>query len=405
MYGVNYAPELTGIGKFTGDMCEWLASQGHSVRMVTAPPYYPQWAVGEGFSAWRWKREQRSGVDVWRCPLWVPSHPRGLTRLVHLMSFALSSLPVMLLQCFWRPSLVLVVEPPLFCAPACAITARLSRAKAWLHIQDYEVDAAFDMGLLKGRRLRQLVSKAEGWLMRRFDRVSSISGRMVERGESKGVDPARMVLFPNWVDISSIRPSESTYRQELGIASGAVVTLYSGNMGGKQGLEVLAQAARSFAGDDKMYFVFCGDGSAKANLVQQCAGLSNVTFLPLQPLERLGELLSMADIHVLPQRADAADLVMPSKLTGMMASGRPVIACAPQGTELASVVQDRAECGIVVAPEDSTVLVAALRELAADPDRRVQFGRNARQYAERELDREAVLRKFEQRVLDCIAGK
>jgi len=394
LYSINFAPELTGIGKYTGEMAAWLAQRGHDVRVITAPPYYPQWQVGQGFSARRYVRQTWQGVQVFRVPLWVPQQPGGLKRLLHLASFAVSSLPVLLAQWRWKPDVVWLVEPPLMCAPAAVLLARLRGARAWLHVQDYEVDAAFDLGLVKGRWLRGAVQAAERWLMRRFDRVSTISGRMMERALRKGVAPERLVSFPNWVDISSIHPrmAGGTYRADLGVAPDQVVALYSGNMGTKQGLEVLADAARRCAGDARLLFVFCGNGSGRPALQQACAGLPNVRFLDLQPQERLGDLLTMADIHLLPQRADAADLVMPSKLTGMLASGRPTVATAHPGTELAQVVQG---VGLLVPPEDGAALAQAVATLAADAPLRTQLGLAARQYAELRLQRDAVLAAFE----------
>ena len=79
IYGLNHAPEPTGIGKFTGEMAAWLAARVHQVRVVTAPPYYPAWQVGAGYSGWRWRRERVEGAEVYRCPLYVPARPRGLT--------------------------------------------------------------------------------------------------------------------------------------------------------------------------------------------------------------------------------------------------------------------------------------------------------------------------------------
>ena len=110
IYGINYAPELTGIGKYSAEMAEWLAARGHSVSVVTAPPYYPQWRVHDGYRAGRYAREERAGVSVRRAPLWVPARPGGVKRLLHLASFALSSLPS-LLRAAGRPDVILVVEP------------------------------------------------------------------------------------------------------------------------------------------------------------------------------------------------------------------------------------------------------------------------------------------------------
>lgn len=408
IYGLNYTPELTGIGKYTGEMAASLAAQGHEVRVVTAPPYYPAWRVEAGYHAWAYRQELIDGVAVSRCPLWVPSHPGGAKRLIHLASFALSSLPVLVRQCFWRPDVVWVAAPAFFCAPGAWLAARLCGAKAWLHIQDYEVDAAFDLGLLKGQRLRRIVTALERWMLRRFDVVSTISGRMLGRARDKGVAEPRAVLFPNWVDVSSISPARrgEAIRSALQIPAAAVVALYSGNMGAKQGLELLAQAAalchQGALDQAGVVFVLCGNGAGKADLMAQCAGLPNVRFMDLLPVEGLGELLGMADIHLLPQRADAADLVMPSKLTGMLASGRPVVATAAPGTELAAVVHG---CGVVVAPGDAAAMARAVQDLAADAPRRSALGSAARAYAEMHLGKAAVLQGFEARLTELMCKK
>jgi colanic acid biosynthesis glycosyl transferase WcaI len=405
-YGINFAPELAGIGKYTGEMAQWLASAGHEVRVITAPPYYPAWKVGAGYSSRQYRSEMWRGVQVMRAPLWVPHQPGGLKRLLHLGSFALSSLPVLLAQWRWKPDVVWVVEPPLMCAPAAVAFAALRGAKSWLHIQDYEVDAAFDLGLIKGHTLKRMVQHGERWLIRRFDRVSTISGRMMDRALAKGVAAERVLHFPNWVSISGITPLDepSVYRAELGLGPDAVVALYSGNMGNKQGLETLAEAARLLQEDKRIQLVFGGNGSGRADLQARCEGLTNVRFLDLQPIERLNQWLGLADVHLLPQRADAADLVMPSKLTGMLASGRAVLATAQPGTELCRVVAQDAACGLVVPPENPTAMAEALRALAADPARRAEFGANGRRYAEAEMSQDVILRRFETQLRDLGEG-
>lgn len=403
VYGINFAPELTGIGKYSAEMAAWLAAAGHEVRVVTAPPYYPKWAVWPGYNAGRYSTEEWQGVTVFRAPVWVPRRPTGLTRVIHLASFALASIPALLAQWRWRPDVVWLAEPPLFCAPAAVAFAWLVSAKAWLHIQDYEVDAAFDLGLLKGQWARRLVMGGERWLMRRFDRVSTISERMLQRARDKGVDPSRLVALPNWVDVSAIRPLNhaSPYRAELGIRDDAIVALYSGNMGGKQGLEVLAEAAALLKTAPGIVFVLCGTGSGRADLMARCGGLPNVKFIELQPLERLGDLLGLADIHLLPQRADAADLVMPSKLTGMLSSGRAVIGTAHPETELGKVVM---QCGALVPPDDAKALADRIEWLAGQPELRREMGLKARHYAETRIAKDAVLAQFDRDLQACRAA-
>jgi colanic acid biosynthesis glycosyl transferase WcaI len=414
IHGLNFAPELVGVGKYTGEMAEWLAARGHEVRAVTAPPFNPEWKVAPGFSPWRYSREGCSpssapvenvrkfpatgGLTVLRCPLWVPRRPSGAKRIFHLASFALASFLVMLRQVFWKPEVVLVVEPTLFCLPAALITGRFCQAKTWLHVQDFEADAGFDLGLLKSGLLQPPIEWLEKKSMSAFDRVSTISEKMLATLASKGVARSACRLFPNWVDTGAIVPLErpSALRAQLGISTGEIVALYAGTMGRKQGLEILAEAARQLSGREGLRFVFCGEGPGKLILSDLTGHLANVQWIPLQPFARLNDLLNLADIHLLPQKADAADLVMPSKLTGMLASGRPVVATSRPGTQLAEVVRGR---GIVVEPGDATEFARAIEQLADDPALRERLGRNAREYALSELQKESILSRLEQELL------
>ena len=410
--GINFFPEPVGVGKYTGEMASWLAARGHEVRIVTSPPHYPQWRVLPEYRAWKYSRERHpvrdnlehlSGnplpsaakMEVFRCPIWVPRSPNGLRRLLYPASFGLSSWLAMLRQIAWRPDVALLVEPTLFCSFQALLVARLSGAKAWLHVQDFEVDAAFELGDFSSPVVRQLAQAAERFLMRRFDRVSSISGRLVERLIAKGVNAPQCLLFPNWVDTSAIYPlpGPSPLRQKFGIPDQAIVALYSGNMGKKQGLELLADASHQLAPRrPDIQFVFCGEGSYRDTFSRLAGESRNVMFLPVQPADRLNDLLNLADIHLLPQRANAADLVMPSKLTGMLASGRAVVATASAGSQLFTVLDGR---GMLTPPGNVNAFVSAVIRLADDRDLRRQLGEEARKYAIRRLQRDEILGKFE----------
>lgn len=392
--GINFAPELTGIGKFTGEMAAWLAARGHEVRAVAAPPYYPQWRVSKLYDRRVWRAETIAGVRVMRCPLYVPAVQTGARRVVHLASFAATSLPIALAWgTAWRPHATIAVVPTLMSAPAAWLAARLAGGLAWLHLQDFEVDAAFDLGLLP-KKLAHPALAVERTLLRRFDAVSTISEAMLERLAGKGVAAGRRVLFPNWTDLAAVAPhaDDGRLRRTLGIAPGTVIALYSGNMGGKQGLDIVVDAARLLAARSDIRFVLCGTGGTRPVLERQAAGLANVSFVDLQPLDRLGDLLAFADIHMLPQRAEAADLVMPSKLGGMLASGRPVVAAAGPDTQLARALEG---CGRIVPPGDACAFAAAIAALADDPEGRHAAAVTARAVAERDWDRDAVLARFE----------
>jgi len=414
IYGLNAAPELTGIGKYTGEMASWMAARGHQVHVVSAPPYYPAWSIRAGYRNSFHTERPHPNLTLHRCPLYVPSTPSGLRRMLHLASFALASTPVVLYQAAFQPDIVFTVEPTFFGAPGALLAASLAQAPAWLHVQDFEVDAAFDLGLLPAKGpLHRLALALEKLFTQRFDRVSSISHNMVERAISKGVLRSQAVLFPNWVDTAAIHPlppeTSNPYREDLGL-NGKVVVLYSGNMGNKQGLELLAPLASSFARsspeiDPAIHFLFCGDGAFRPQLERLVGDLPNVTLLPLQPLDRLNHLLNAADIHLLPQRAGAADLVMPSKLTGMLSSGRPVVATAAPSTRLAHVIAgtDTApSLGLVVPTDDLPALHNAIKLLASTPSLRSSLGANGRSYAVNHLGSEQVLLQFEQALVEVV---
>ena len=397
IHSANFAPEPTGIGKYSGEMAEWLAAQGHEVRVVAAPPYYPAWKIDEAYRWPAWRHEVWRGVRVWRAPLWVPRKPGGLKRVLHLCTFALSSAPVMLRQALWRPDVVLTVAPALVCAPTGWLTARLSGALAWLHVQDFEVDVALQMGLLKGEIFGRAIRAAESALLKRFDVVSTISERMRQHLQSKGVAPQSTHLFVNWANVESIKPLTlpSSYRAELGLAATTRVALFSGTLSAKQGLMVIPQAARLLAHRHDVLFVVCGSGAMQPELEQAARTLPNLRLLPLQPLERLGDLLGLADVHLLPQSQEAEDLVLPSKLTGMLASGRPVVATCRADTELAAVV---GQFGQVVPPGDARALAQAVTDLLADPERRQVLGERARAHALLHLARDGVLQALVRRM-------
>ncbi len=393
LLGLNFAPELIGVGKYTGEFAAWLTERGHQVRVITAPPYYPEWQVGRGYSRCGYRREVVAGAATLRCPLWVPRQPTPAKRVLHLLSFAISSLPPTLWQALrWRPDVVWTVEPTALTAPTALLAARLAGARACLHVQDLELEAACELCMLRRGRLHRALRVGYGWLLRRFDLVSTISQRMRRELARTGLSAERLCRFPNWVDTGTIRPVDqpSQLRRALGFDADQVVVLYAGNMGEKQGLEGLAAVADRLAANPRIQFVLCGAGAIRPRLERLMAGRPNVHLLPLQPCERLNELLNLADIHVLPQRRGAASFALPSKLGGMLASGRPFVVQA-EGGELARAADAG---GIAVAPGDPASMADAILALATDTRRRQRLGQRGRRFAEGHLDRELIIASY-----------
>jgi colanic acid biosynthesis glycosyl transferase WcaI len=395
IHGLNFNPEIVGIGKYTGELAEWLAQSGHEVRVITTPPYYPNWKVQPPYKGWQYKTETWQGVKIIRCPLWVPQKPSGVTRILHLLSFSFSSFPALLGQLRWKPDVILNVSPTLFSAPFTLFTAGLTKAKSWLHIQDFELDAASNLGMIKpGSVINKLATSWEKSVLTGFEIVSSISTRMVSLLISKGVSTEKVLLFPNWVDTEAIYPLKkqgNSYRIMMGITDDQTVVLYSGNMGYKQGLDLIIETAKLLEDNNQIVFLMCGNGAGRPALEIQAQDLKNIKFLDLQPLERLNELLNAADIHLLPQQANAADLVMPSKLSGMMASGKPIIATANPETELAEVVN---QIGIVIPPNDPDSAMDAILRLTGSPELQAEYGVKSREMVCINWSRKTVLESF-----------
>ncbi len=365
IHAMNFSPEVIGAGRYTGELAEYLATDGHSVEVVTAPPHYPGWHVRPPYRAWRYRRETRKGVRVLRCPILLHRRGAGIWRLLAPLSFAASAAPAVVWRILCsRPHVVVCIEPTLFSAPAALLAARLVGARAVLHVQDLEVDAAFAVGHLPDGVFRRLADGFERFLLRRFGAVVTISGRMGARLLEKGAHADRLHLVRNWVDTTRIRPvhGRNAFREALGLGKEAVVVLYAGQIGPKQGLRSVLDAARQFAGGGKVHFVVAGDGPVKDQLVRDYGGAQNIHFLPLQPEEKLCELLNLADIHMLPQASGVADLVLPSKLGGMLASRGQLVVAAEPGTELHDILAGHA---VLVPPGDADAVADGVRRVLA----------------------------------------
>ncbi len=394
LYGINYSPELTGIGKYSGEMARWLAEQGHDVRVVTAPPYYPDWKTWQGYSSWRFSKRQEEGVTVIRCPLYVPSKPTALKRLLHLASFSLSSSLAVLAQLRWKPDLLVLVVPTLFCAPQALLLAKLTGAKSVLHIQDYEVDALFGLGIAQGNGLKRFAFAIERAVLRAFDRVSTISSGMLRRAQEKGVAEARLRFFPNWSETSRFQnvPRSAALLARLGVDPGKRVLLYSGNIGEKQGLEGVVEAAERLSSRTDLVFLIVGEGAGKARLLSlvQQKGLSNVVFAPLQPYEDLPALLASADCHLVIQKRGAADAVLPSKLTNILAVGGNAVITADPETSLGLLCAEFPGIAVQVEPESVDALIEGIEaSLAVSGKNSIASG-----YAGEYLDKDRILPRF-----------
>ncbi len=397
IYGINYAPELTGIGKYTGEMGAWLAKNGHTVDVITATPYYPMWKAQEGYSNRWWRTETRDGARIFRCPLYIPANVTSSKRILHEFSFVAAMIPVWFKTLFQKKrDIVIVISPPFHLGMLPLLYARVKGAKLITHIQDLQVDAAKDLGMIKNKRFLNIMFGMEKFILQRSNAISTISPGMQKKIESKGIASSRIIMFPNWVDEHAITPlsKSQSLREAFGLSSSDKVVLYSGNVGEKQGLEIILTVAKQFINRPEIHFVITGNGGGKEKLMAGAreAGLTNVHFFPLQPYEKLSALLATADVHLVLQKKSATDLVMPSKLVSILAAGGLAIVTALPGSTLYQVI-DEHQAGILIEPENATALQAGIEKaLAGNME---QYKTNARRYAEQFLSKENIMKQWE----------
>jgi colanic acid biosynthesis glycosyl transferase WcaI len=399
LVSLNYAPEKVGIGPFSAGLAEGLAAAGHSVEVIAGHAYYPQWKRYEQFVGKGWCSSVENGVRVLRCPHYVPAKPTGAKRLIHLTSFGLAIFGPVLSRVLRpraeRPELVICVAPALFSVPGAWLLACLTGAKLWIHIQDFEVEAAFATGLFKGGAIGWFARGLERLLLRLADRISSISPQMCAKLREKGVAADQIVELRNWANAPGVDPDKGqSYREKWGL-EGKRVVLYSGTIANKQGIEIIGVVAQMLQDDPEIVFVVCSEGPNRQALEEATRHLSNVHFYGLQPAENLSQLLALASVHIMPQISGAADLVLPSKLANMLASGRPVVATADEGTALYDEVQG---CGLSVSPGDAEGVVAAIRRILSDPELDAAFRAEALNRARLRWSYKGVLDTLEREV-------
>ena len=393
IYGINYSPELTGIGKYSGEMADWFSSNGNEVKVITAPPYYPEWKIHENFNNF-FKKERKSNIEVLRCPLYVPSKPNTIKRLIHLITFSLSSFLPIIFSAFWKPDIIIQVVPTFFCSIQTIILSKISKSKSIIHIQDFEVDAMFSISSTRGRIFRKLAFWIESKILKSFDYVSTISSGMMEKAKNKGVSQHKIIFLPNWTDINDFInvQRDNEVLLELGIDPNKKNVLYSGNMGEKQGLEIVIHVAKEMEDIENVQFIMIGEGSAKDRLkkLRDSTDAKNVIFLPLQPYEILPKILASCDCHLVIQKSAASDLVLPSKLVNILAAGGNCVTTALKTTSLGRLFSENNNLGVLVSPESVSELKNGILK-AINMD---QPNLHAKRYAIENLDKEIILSNF-----------
>lgn len=390
LIGGNFYPEPIGIGKYNGEMIDWLAQNGYDCTVVTSYPYYPQWKVQQPYSKRPlWYRKEvkyfkpfyETNISIYRCPQYVPKIPTGSKRMLNGLTFFISSFLIIFSLLFKKKfDYIISVVPSFETGLLAIIYKKIKGGKFLYHIQDLQIDAAKDLNLLKSKPLLDTLFTIERYILKKADVVSSVSPGMMEKVTLKC--GRRVQFFPNWVDNTIIYPqaNKAAFKEEFDFKPSDRIILYSGAIGEKQGLENILYAAESFREQSNVKFVICGSGPYLANLhvLTKKLNLGNVMFLPTQPVEKLNHFLNMADLHLIIQKANATDLVMPSKLTNILAVGGVPVVTAIQPSSLYQLITEH-NLGLIAVPDDVISLVLAIQKGIDMDTSEMSF--NAKQYA------------------------
>ena len=395
VWGINYAPEAAGIAPYNVALCEYLSAAGHQVHMLTTFAYYPEWtklSADEG----RWFRtDDVRGVPVHRCWHYVPRKVSSLKRIVHEGTFVLTSfLRGLTLP---RPDVIFVASPPLLLGAAAWLLGKLRRAPCVFHVQDLQPDAAVGLGMLKPSTFTRLLYLLEAFAYEKAARVSGISQGILHAFRQKGVPEAKQVLFPNGFrtpDLSGL-PAPGRWRAKQGFAPDDFLAVYGGNVGMKQGLEILIEAA-ALLKEKRVRLVICGSGAARARIQADIERrrLPNLTLLPMQSDEDFRERMVDTDLCLITQQRGTGQYFFPSKLLSALAFACPTLAVADDDSELATALKDGG-FGVRVSPEQPAELAAELDRLARlDPGELRRMGEAGRAFGQ-QFAFEKVLPDFE----------
>ena len=398
---INYWPEVTGIGAFTTYRAEHLAAAGHSVEVCTAFPYYPNWKVAAEYRGKLASNEERKGVRIFRSYAYVPNPVTALKRIVHEASFIASSMIRAVVR--KRPDVLLVISPPLGLAVPAILLSRLWKTPYVFDVEDLQPDSAADLGMLPSWALK-LLYKLEKEAYRHAGLVTTLTPSMRQRIVEKGIPENKVELIEPRMDdsLTGISPQEAlAFRQKYGLDDKFLVT-YSGNMGVKQGLDVIVDAAAMNSLDDSMLFLFVGNGTDCDRIRRRATQmkLHNARFLPVLDETDFRGLIAASGICLVTQQQSVSEVAFPSKIVTYLAASRPIVASVNPNSEVARITQESG-AGKVVQAEDAKALSAAIHELRNEDLR--ELGENARTYASLRWSSARVLGHLEQR-LCAVAG-
>lgn len=391
--GVNYYPEDTAIGLYSTQMTEYLALKGYKINVITGFPYYPQWKISEDYKKKPiFYKELKNNITIYRYKQYVPKKPTFLKRILHLIDFTLGSL----INCFKikKTDLVIAIVPFTSAVFLGWILKKRLKAKLWTHIQDFEFDAALQSGVSKkdNNLLFRGLFKLERALLNTSDVNSTISQLMLNKLKIKS--NSKPYYFPNWINIKTV--IVKTKKLHPFFTSNKFKILYSGSIGDKQDWNFFLEFASSLKQYKEVEICVVGQGAKRDWLLSKTQDIDFVNIFEPVPFKDLHLLLNSADLHILFQKDNILDTVMPSKVLGMMASKRPSLITGHLESEVSKIIT-KSQGGVYLANEISVVL-KAFDEIFSNTTARYNMGINAQKFVAKNYDKDTILSNFESKI-------
>jgi putative colanic acid biosynthesis glycosyltransferase WcaI len=387
LLNLYYPPDTSATAKMAAAFIEPLAQQNSVTVICGRPSYDPterrQWRL--------WQTEPLNGVSVIR--VGSADYPRTqmARRVFNYLSYVALSVPRAL---FVPCDVVLAMTDPPFEGIVGSFVATLKRKPFVYNIRDMYPDMAVGGSIVKPGLMARVWEKLHRWALRRATRVIVLGEDMKGRIAAKGVDPDRIDIVRDGVEESATPIAAATFDREVIQAirgESRFVLLHAGNLGFYGAWETLLTAASELQRDG-VGLVFVGDGAQRSRLQELAAGNPGVRFLPFFPSSKVSSVLAAADAHVITIKRGLEGVVVPSKMYGILAAGRPIVAVAPGETD-AVTLGVREGFGCSADPDRPEEVVATVRALLADPSRVAAMGAAARSAAPR-YARSAEIRKF-----------
>jgi colanic acid biosynthesis glycosyl transferase WcaI len=366
-------------------------------------PYYPEWQVSPDYTGKLFLREEHKGVTILRSWIWVPKKVTSAKRVLFEASFLASSLLRALGS--RKPELLLVVSPPLGLALSARILSRWFRAPYVFDVEDLQPDAAADLGMLP-RPVLPVLYRLEAMAYRRAVLITTGTEGMRHRIIDKGIPGERIAVVPPPADSNCFRVGGAqqgeAFRRKHGL-EGKFVVAHSGNMGVKQGLDLVLNVAMRMQERKEIAFLLAGDGTMRSHLESRAGALrlDNLRFLPVQGQAEFLQMLAAIDLALIVQQPSVSDIAFPSKTVTLLAAARPVVASVNANSEVARVVA-RSNGGVVTQPGEARALAENIVQLFGDPVKRSRLGECGRRFALEHWDEDLILPRFESHLLKSV---